>query len=100
MTQTHSARRFDDQDDIKNDCVTTGGSIEPGLTLRDIRFAVLLENLLDSPNNLIARVPDSRVYCSSDRAIAWRSLPSLLEPVSRSPEERERKADACIASSE
>jgi hypothetical protein len=96
MTQTHSARRLDDQD-IENDGVTTGSRIEPGLTLRDIRFAVLLENVLDSPDNLIARFPDSREYSSADRAFVWKSLHS---PVSRSPEERERKEDACIASSE
>jgi len=92
MTQTHSARRFDQ--DIENDRVR----IEPGLTLRDIRFAVLLDNLLDSPDNLIARVPDSRESCSTDKAIAWKSLASLLEPVSRSSEEGERKVDASIAS--
>lgn len=71
MTQTHSARRF--EQDIENNRIATDG-IEPGLTLRDIRFAVLLENLLDSPNNLIARVPDSREYRSTDRAVEWKIL--------------------------
>ena len=72
MTQTHSARRF--HQDTENDRVTTDGIIQPGLTLRDIRFAVLLENILNSPNNLIARVPDSREYHSTDRAVAWNIL--------------------------
>jgi hypothetical protein len=71
MTQTHSARRFDQI--IESDPVNTDG-VKPGLTLRDIRIAVLLENLLDSPNNLIARIPDSDQYCNSDRAAAWQSL--------------------------
>lgn len=71
MTQTHSARRFGQG--IENDRVTTD-VIEPGLTLRDIRIAVLLENLLDSPNNLIARIPDSEECRSTDRAVAWQIL--------------------------
>ena len=71
MTQTHSAKRFDQ--DIGTDCATTDG-IEPGLTLRDIRIAVLLENLLDSPNNLIGRIPDSEEHRSADRAVAWQTL--------------------------
>ena len=81
MIQTHTTRGLDE-----NDRVTTDG-IEPGLTLRDIRFAVQLENLLDSPNNLIARVPDSDStnYRSTDRAVAWQELLSeypfrALEP--------------------
>ena len=78
MIQTHSTRRLDE-----NDRVTTDG-IEPGLTLRDIRFAVQLENLLDSPNNLIARVSDSTDY-PTDRDFAWNKLLSeypfrALEP--------------------
>ena len=67
MIQTHSTRRLDE-----NDRVTTNG-IEPGLTLRDIRFAVQLENLLHSPNNQIARVSDSTHY-STDRDVAWKNL--------------------------
>ena len=78
MIQTHSSRRLDE-----NERVTTDG-IEPGLTLRDIRFAVQLENLLDSPNNLIARISDSTDY-PTDRDFAWNKLLSeypfrALEP--------------------
>jgi hypothetical protein len=69
MIQTHSTRRLDE-----NDRVTTD-EIEPGLTLRDIRFAVQLEKLLDSPNNLIARVSDSTDY-PTDRDFAWNKLVS------------------------
>lgn len=71
MTQTHSARRFNQT--IESNPDTTDG-VEPGLTLRDIRIAVLLENLLDSPNNLIARVPDAEESCSTDTAAAWQIL--------------------------
>lgn len=67
MTQTHSSRRFDQNLQID--------VIEPGLSLRDIRIAVLIENLLDNPNNLIARVLDeSEEYCDTDRAAAWQIL--------------------------
>ena len=71
MTQTHSARKLNQ--DKESDRVTTD-RIEPGLTLRDIRIAVLLENLLDSPYNLIARIHDSEEYRSADRAVAWQIL--------------------------
>ncbi|KAF8800238.1 hypothetical protein BYT27DRAFT_7200422 [Phlegmacium glaucopus] len=71
MTQTHSSRRFDQN--TETDHVTTD-VIEPGLTLRDIRIAVLLENLLDDTKNLIARVPDSEEHCDADRAAAWQIL--------------------------
>ena len=72
MTQTHVSRRFDQN--VESDRIITDG-IEPGLTLRDIRIAVLLENLLDSPSNLIARVPDSDDRGSTDRAAtAWQVL--------------------------
>ena len=77
---THSARRFDQ--DKENDHVTNTDGIEPGLTLRDIRFAVILENVLDSPNN-IARVPNYRENRSTFRAVEWKSLLSkypFLEP--------------------
>ena len=62
MIQTHAAIRLDENDRATTDV------IEPGLTLRDIRFAVLLENLLD---NLIARVPDP---IDTDRDVAWKEL--------------------------
>jgi hypothetical protein len=68
MIQTHSTRRLDENDRV------TADEIEPGITLRDIRFAVQLENLLDRPNNLIARVADSTNYHSTDRAVAWKEL--------------------------
>lgn len=71
MTQTHSSRRFDQN--VEGDRVTAG-EIEAGLTLRDIRIAVLLENLLDDANNLITRVPDSEERCGTDRAAAWQNL--------------------------
>lgn len=71
MTQTHSSRRFGPN--LETDRVRTD-VIEQGLTLRDIRIAVLLENLLDDANNLIARVPDFEEDCSTDRAAAWQIL--------------------------
>ncbi|KAF8811913.1 hypothetical protein BYT27DRAFT_7183389 [Phlegmacium glaucopus] len=52
MTQTHSFIKF--VQNIETNHFTTD-VIEPALTLRDIRIAVLLENLLDDTNNLIAR---------------------------------------------
>jgi hypothetical protein len=72
MSQTHWATRRIDQG-IESDRVTTDG-IEPGLTLRDIRIAVLLENLLDSPGNLIARIPYHKEHRSIDKADAWYHL--------------------------
>ena len=72
MIQTHSSRRFDQN--VESNRVITDG-IEPGLTLRDIRIAGLLENLLDSPSNLIARIPDSEAHFGTDdRAVAWQTL--------------------------
>ena len=68
MIQTHSTRRLDENDRV------TADEIEPGITLRDIRFAVQLENLLDSPNNQIARVLDCTNYHSTDRGVAWNEL--------------------------
>ncbi|KDR67579.1 hypothetical protein GALMADRAFT_258261 [Galerina marginata CBS 339.88] len=41
ITQTHSARKFDLSESSE---VATDYSTEPGITLRDIRLAVLLEN--------------------------------------------------------
>lgn len=93
MIQTHSTRRLDG-----DDSVTTDG-IEPGLTLRDIRFAVQLENLLDSPNNLIARVPDSTNLHSTDRAVAWKILLSkypflALEPTKSNSDNADNAGNA------
>jgi hypothetical protein len=75
MIQTHSVKRFDK--DVKNNGVTTDSDRiepEPGLTLRDIRFAVLLEYIVDNPRNKIHRFPDSRERRSTDRAIEWNNL--------------------------
>ena len=73
MTQTHSSRRFDT--DIERDRVTTTHWTQPGLTLRDIRIAVLLENLFDSSDNHIARIYDlEEQHDSIDRTAKWENL--------------------------
>ena len=62
MTQTHSAHRY--------------GIVKPGLTLRDIRIAVLLENILHSPINRTTRNPDFKHTTTRDNN-TWPNL--LLE---------------------